>query len=152
VIKIRSYLRQPDSLFAPIEDVTETPSDPRHVEGAIQLSIDEVPILDNELWDDVDQLWAYIGNMVEELVRSGHASTLFPDQPIELTFRRTGNGRVLVSTHVDDDDVRAASVDERELLSALRESGSAFFQKMTTLLPMNAAGYDDAVRRLNAGR
>lgn len=55
--------------------------------------------------------------------------------------------RALVSLTYDDVR-RATSVDERELVEALRLAGSDLFTKMKDLCPQNAAAYDDALARL----
>jgi len=95
---------------------------------------------------------AYSSHSYELMAENGEAHTFFPDQPIELTFRRTSPGRVLVTTRVDDDDTRTASMEEATLVSALRQSGTAFFVKMKELLPENRDSYDNALRRLGTKR
>lgn len=147
MIEIMSYLRTPDGQFVQVGNIMKAPSDPRYIEGAIELSIDGAPILDKVMWDYVDQLWAYIADMVLALDRSGEASTYFPDQPIKLAFQKQGKSRVLVTLRIND-ETRTASIDSAELLSALREHGSAFFRKLSQLLPENSAGYADALHRL----
>ena len=134
MITVRSYVRLEDGAFQPIEEATTRPPDPDYVEGAIELTVNGTPIITTEEWDYVDQLWAYIANVLEELHATGTGSTDFPDQPIELVFERQG-GRVLVSCRIDEDDVRRASADEEELLVALREAGGRFFTRMAELVP-----------------
>jgi hypothetical protein len=147
MIEIISYLRSPDGVFTRVDDVFVAPEDPRYVEGAIELSINGKSILDTAIWDYVDQLWAYISDMVLALESHGQAETYFPDQPIKLSFVRQGKGRVLV-TLAFNGETTVASADESELVMALRDRGSAFFRKMTDLLPMNGDGYADALGRL----
>ncbi len=147
MIEIKSYLRMRDGRFVLVGDVGNPPSDPYHVEGAVELTINGVPIIDREMWDYVDQLWAYLGDMVLRFREKGEASTYFPDQPIKLSFSRHGRGRVLVSLAINRDS-RAASVEEDELIEALRHHGISFFDKMKILLPDNVEGYEDALDRL----
>lgn len=152
MIEIESFLRSSSGRFTPVAEAREVPgSDPLHIEGAIDLKIDYTPILDTTLWDDVDQLWAYIGIMVGSLADQDEVSTYFPDQPIELKFRRQGGGRLLVSVTWDDNH-RAASVSEHELVTALQGKGAAFFTRMMELVPENAAPYANAVARLMSYR
>lgn len=148
MIEITSYLRAADGQFAQVETVVTAPPDARYVEGAVELAIDGVQILDVTMWDYVDQLWSYISDMVLKLRDRDEASTYFPDQPIRFSFRRQGKDRVLVVLEIND-KTRKASVEEGELLAALRAHGSAFFGKMTELLPENGDAYDDALDRLN---
>jgi hypothetical protein len=148
MIEVKSYLREPGGKFTEVGAVDSPPPNHRYVEGAVELTIDGTPIIDTVMWDYVDQLWAYIGDMVLSLQKQGHASTYFPDQPIKLMFRKHGRSRVLVTLEING-TTRTASADEDELVSSLREHGSAFFGKMIELLPENRDGYADALERLN---
>jgi hypothetical protein len=147
LIEVESYLRTSDGEFMPIGEASVPPADPRHVEGAITLRIDHVTVLDTAVWDYVDQLWAYICDMVGSLSEKSEVSTYFPDQPIRLIFRRQGNGRILVSAEMSRGS-RVANADEHEFVSELQSKGSDFFAKMSELLPENRSGYDDALARL----
>lgn len=64
MIEIISYLRTTDGQFVEVSETDTRPANHRYVEGAIDLVIDGVPILDVALWDYVDQLCAYISDMV----------------------------------------------------------------------------------------
>jgi hypothetical protein len=147
VIQITSYLRSADGRFVPVGDACDAPPDPRYIEGAIDLSINGVTIMDTVLWDYVDQLWAYIVDMVISLREKGEASTFFPDQPIKLSFRRQNADNVLVKIEVNK-IVKVATVSETELISTLRLHGLEFFDKLAKLLPRNAGRYEDAVMHL----
>ncbi|WP_345060934.1 hypothetical protein, partial [Streptomyces rameus] len=126
MIDVTSYLRTKSGSFVDVAEAGSPAADPSYVEGAIDMAINGVRILDQELWDYVDELWAYIGDMVLKLTNEGEASTYFPDQPIRLSFKRLGGGLVLVSLTYDDVK-RTVSVGERELVDALRRSGTEFF-------------------------
>jgi hypothetical protein len=132
-----------------VEACQERPSDAQYVEGAIELTVDGMSILTVAEWDYVDQLWSYIADMIQNLSRTGEASTYFPDQPIMLTFVRSSPGRLLVSCKIGN-ETRRVNVGEREFLNALRIAGDAFFLKMATLVPENSEGYEIARRSLAA--
>jgi hypothetical protein len=151
VIEVVSYLRNSAGQFSQLDVATGRPGDPRHIEGAIELTINGVQILDTFVWDYVDQLWAYISDMIVALGERGEASTYFPDQPIRLSFRKQGLSRVLVTLELDASTRRVASINESELVNALRVGGLAFFRKMSELVPENRAGYEPSVARLNRG-
>ncbi|MGP2438629.1 hypothetical protein [Streptomyces sp. JW3] len=97
-IDINSYLGNPSEGFTLVTEAAP-PRNSDYIDGAIDLFVHGVPILDRELWDYVDQLWAYILNMIEELRKRDEVHTFFPDQPIKLTFKRVGVGHLLVSLH-----------------------------------------------------
>lgn len=149
MIEVVSYLRDSAGHFSQVEAVANRPNDPRHIEGAIALTINSVEILDTSVWDYVDQLWAYISDMIIALRERGEAITYFPDQPIRLSFRKHGLDQVLVTLELDASTRRVASINESELISALRACGLAFFRTMSELVPQNRAGYEPSVDRLN---
>jgi hypothetical protein len=148
LIRIESFLRNSDGTFVSLGEVTNAPADTRHVEGAIELSIDDAVVLDKTLWDDVDQLWAYIGDMLVSLRKDAEASTYFPDQPIKLAFKRLARGRVLVTLQ-NRQDRRSVATDEREFVDALSRHARFFFERMSGLIPANRGGYEDAVLRFS---
>lgn len=145
MISLRSYLRLPDGSFTPVEECTQAPPDPDYVEGVIELSIDWKPIVTLDQWDYVDQLWAYLASMLEEVRASGRASTYFPDQPLVLRFERVGGGRLLVAC-----GERKAATPEAEFVAAVRREGLRFFTEMDRLLPGSAGAYAEAVKSLTA--
>jgi hypothetical protein len=59
--------------------------------------------------------------------------TLFPDQPIKLSFELTGS-RILVSAKIGE-EVRRAGASSVEFFAAIRSAGIIFFDKMTELAP-----------------
>lgn len=147
-ISVRTYLRGDAGDFVPIESATKSViTNPRYIEGAIELKINGTQILDTSLWDLVDQLWAYIADMLTALAELGEASTYFPDQPIQLTFKRIGRTVVRVACVVNG-NVRSAVVDEVALTRALRDAGLAFFTKIQSLALGNE--YTTEIERLTS--
>ncbi|QFY07174.1 hypothetical protein GBF35_11170 [Nonomuraea phyllanthi] len=150
MIEVDSYLVGADGRFVLIGEAVGPPPDPHYIEGAIELTVNGVPILDLDTFDYVDQLWAYIADMVRSLQIEGAAGTYLPDQPVELLFQQQGFGRVLVTRRLGSISLTALA-QEDELVSALRVGGTAFFKKMIELVPQNANGYIGALERLNKG-
>lgn len=148
MITIESYLRAPGGEFVPVEQASFVPDDDLHIEGAIHLNVNYVDILDKSLWDDVDQLWAYIANMVESLGKTDSVSTYFPDQPIEFAIARMGGGKVRVRSVVGEVERRSVA-DEGVFLADLRAAGLKFFDAMSRLVPANAATYRYSIEKLS---
>jgi hypothetical protein len=149
VISVSTYLRTEGQTFISATDVVTRPPYAGHVEGAIDMRLNGVSILDQGLWDDVDHLWAYICDMVLGLNNRNEVSTFFPDQPIKLTFKRIGvSGLILVSL-VADGISRSASVDESSFIAKLQEEAEQFFSHLKNLLPENADAYEDALERVS---
>lgn len=165
VIEVNSYLRNSRGDLVPLDEVSEPPADPGYIEGSLELIIDSVAIIDKAMWDYINELWAYVSNMVELLIAQGESETYFPDQPIKLSFRRQDKGWVLVTLAVpatperrirdivipaSAGEKRVAIAQEDELIATLRENGVKFFRKMRALLP-DGPDYDDALERLTKG-
>jgi hypothetical protein len=146
MIDIQTFLRLNDGTFQQVQSCKNSPVDPDYIEGAIELSIDGVEIIGKPEWDYVDQLWAYLANMIHVLRTENEASTYLPDQPILLTFERKGN-RVVVSSRAGE-NARRASVGESELFTAMRTAGQEFFEKMSDLVPTNSDAYQVALAKL----
>ncbi|MEU6310859.1 hypothetical protein [Streptomyces sp. NPDC047014] len=146
MIEIETYLRDSGGKFVQVGACTARPADADYVEGAVRIAIHGVEIIGISEWDYVDQLWAYVASMVPQLSAAGYASTYFPDQPIELSFRQQGS-QVLVSAK-SGNDAKRASVSTSDFVAALRGAGAAFFGKMSELLPENADSYSESRREL----
>jgi hypothetical protein len=67
VIKIESLIKFGKD-FIRIQDYHEPIDNVSFLEGAIYLSIDNIVLLDEQLWDYVVQLWAYILDLIENKV------------------------------------------------------------------------------------
>ncbi|MEU6263195.1 hypothetical protein [Saccharopolyspora shandongensis] len=145
MVEIETFLKGADGGFMQVEDCRAAPPDLDYIEGAIRLSVDGVEVIGLEEWDYVDQLWCYLAEMVTQLRLSGHAETCFPDQPIKLVFQAAGN-RVLVTAKIGE-EFKKASASLADLLSALKVSGTIFFDKMSELAPDNS--YAEARQELS---
>ncbi|GAA0324653.1 hypothetical protein GCM10010302_74740 [Streptomyces polychromogenes] len=146
MIEIETYLRGADGEFVQVEGCTTRPVDGDYVEGTVRNAIHGVEVTGLREWDYVGQLWAYMAGMAPQLSATGHASTYFPDQPIELSFRRQGS-QVLVSVRIGS-EVKKANVSGSSFIDALRAAGTAFFDKMSELLPENMDSYSESRREL----
>jgi hypothetical protein len=139
MITVTTYLRAADGTFRPVQAGTAAPADPNYIEGAIELTVDGTTVIGTAEWDYVDQLWAYVADMLHTLKTGDEATTYFPDQPIRLTFARTA-GQILLTCD-DGEVVRQARADEADLVAALQAAARQFFDTMSDLVRANAAGY-----------
>ena len=64
MITVSTYLRTPDGTFEPVESSTSAPADPAYIEGAVELTVDGTTVIGTAEWDYVDQLWAYLADML----------------------------------------------------------------------------------------
>jgi len=118
-----------DGSFVPINS-TEPLVDRRYIEGAVRWTIDDQPLLTDNEWDLVDQLWAYIVDGAIEALRNGRSETYFPDQPLRLAFEVVRHDKVRVTV-----GERKAVVDQRDFVASLAEGARQFFSDMRALVP-----------------
>jgi hypothetical protein len=84
-------------------------------------------LLDVTLWDLVDQLWVYILNVLESLLRTGKGETYFPDQPVKLQINSISEDLVLYE--IEANDHIKVVLPKRELVEALlRGEPMTFFK------------------------
>ena len=85
MIEVATHVEVADGALVPIEDAAGLPDD-FYVEGALLLTADGRRVMDVDLSDDVLSLWFDLGNVVMEYLANGEATTLLPDQPVELSL------------------------------------------------------------------
>ncbi len=136
-VTISTLMRQKNGELVDHREYAEEIRDRLYIEGAIVLDCHGTKVLDERMWDLVDQLWAYLVAGAEELQQARRFSTYFPDQPIELTMRHVGHrGEVLISTNLEG--APQAVVQEDELLAELAKKGSEFLAWLGTVTPIDA--------------
>lgn len=146
MIEVKSYLRSADGKFTLVNDVVTPPSNNRHVEGAIELIVNSVPIIDKSFWDDVDQLWYYIVNMIIEICGSDTVETYFPDMPVKLILENTGRNLIGI-TLLAGEERRKAVVDKAEFMNEVKRGAIEFFRAMSHLIPENRHKYQLFIQR-----
>lgn len=101
--------------------------------GAIELTIGDTPVLTAAEWDDIRDLWIYLSAMVKAL-HDGEpqAHTLFPDQSLLVKFARLRYGMVEV-IYDSGSEKRRGVTGEAELIQALCEAGISFFDHLDRL-------------------
>jgi hypothetical protein len=102
-----------------------------YIHGAIELidlDSDQI-LLDVDAWDLVDQLWGYLLDVMEQVVKTGEGETLFPDQPVKLSIQSISKDWVLYRLQAND-KVEAV-LPKKAFLEALLDGAEMFFQTMT---------------------
>jgi hypothetical protein len=138
MVTIRSWVKANDALV-PVEQLTCRIPDENYIEGAIELSVGQKPILTREMIDYVDQLWAYLIRGLGEVVAGREFSTFYPDMPLEVVLRPQ-DGRVTILVDPQGRGAEAsAAIDD--LRVAMATAGTLFFERMRLLAPSNEAIY-----------
>lgn len=120
-------------------------------EGAIELIINGVTLIDKNKWDYVDQLWRVLLNGLAYMRLRKHFIGCFPDQAIEIMFVDMNDiyAEIRIKGKVEDRVV----VEKEELFNVLLSSAEKFFEDVRRNLPSADLGQDfdyiEAIRSNN---
>jgi len=103
----------------------------QYLDGAIYLDYFGESMLDLSYWDLVDQLWAYIMNLIEEVLQKGEWSVYFPDQPVKISLRPIPKELLVFS--IEGSEVKSYVVPKNDFLIALVQGAEQFFICMTDM-------------------
>lgn len=134
MINISTYLKIKDS-FINIEDFYGKIDDEFYIDGSIELSINNVELIDKSMWDYIDQLWCYFIDGLNSLSKNEKFKTNFPDQPIEVTFEIIKNNTLIT---VGD---KKTFVDKDFFIISMAVHAKKFLSKLITLEGVNPAPY-----------
>lgn len=93
-----------------------------NIEGAIYICYKGREVSPLIYWDEVDSLWAYYLNLIEEYLENGNATCYFPGQPIPIILKKAGNKMLFSVNNVE------ILVEERYFLSILLNKAQEFFE------------------------
>lgn len=147
MLTVDTFLRVGDG-FVRVQDFDGAIKEPEYIQGALSIRANGVQVLGVELWDYIDQLWAYIADGVCCVAEGKSYSCYFPDQPIKLSFELVGAGMVKIS--VDFQGGRSAVVSMEEFLSTFVKAGVDFFHSIGRLLPDQNEALSDYSARLES--
>lgn len=120
-----------------------------YLEGAIIIKFNDQILMDVTTWDLVDDLWAYILDVIEKVLNTGFGETYFPDQPLRLSMRSLANDLLLFE--LDTPIQVKATVPKRDFLLTLIEGAYYFFQKMNESYGNNI-DYNDEIEIIESLR
>jgi len=118
--------------FVPVEQWHGPLAEPDYVDGAIELVVDGVAILDQGVWDLVDFLWEGIVEALEALQARDAFDMPFPDQPLDLRFRRLPRGRLRLVLDLPG-VARAVECALEEFVAAVVPAAASFFGHLMRL-------------------
>ena len=144
-IVVKTYLKDSEQ-FIPYSEFENEIKDPDYIEGAIELSVEGVPLLTLDLWDYVDQLWAYIVQGLQDVAAGQEFFTHFPDQPIELKIIPVNEKLWKIKVKVDEEVSVVAN--RGEFVSALSEEAKNFFEFLSRKVPQNKGAYEELLSSL----
>lgn len=161
----KSYLTNPEVIISALDDINNkwedyfieiTQKDKithmvgrfdlDYLAGAIYLKYGDDVIFDFKLWDYVDQLWAYIINLVEDFILKGNAETFFPDQPVKMVLKVMSDDYVLFI--LESSTKNTWTVPKQQFLSTLLDSSEYFFDKLTENLGLDDNYYCNELNKI----
>jgi hypothetical protein len=141
-IQIRSYLRVGD-VFQPVKEAERYDGDCMYVPGAISLAIDGVDVLGIDLWDDVNWLWPFIVQALDDRRRTGSGRRGFPDQPISFMAEAAWAGNTLIRVTDGASINRTAVAPDDRLYETVARAGLEFFAELHRLCPRSDIGREE---------
>jgi hypothetical protein len=161
----KSYLTNPEVIISGLDDINNkwedyfieikqkdkithmvNRFDLNYLAGAIYLKYGDEVIFDFKLWDYVDQLWAYIINLVEDFILKGSAETFFPDQPVKMVLKVMSDDYVLFI--LESSTKHTWAVPKQQFLSTLLDSSEYFFGKLTEYLGLGDNQYCNELNKI----
>ena len=119
------------------------------IQGALLITIDNVPFVDEENWDTIDQLWEYMITAVQEIKRGNEFVTYYPDQPIELKFIPLSGGMMMLSHESATTDLKHVTLSTDQFIAEVTQKAESFFEKMMTFCHQNSAKYKQNLKKLH---
>jgi hypothetical protein len=99
--------------------------DHRYLEGYIELSYYDEPVLSEYYSDLIDQLWDYLLNLTLEAIEHKESTYYFPDQPVRMNLKILHKGFVLFS--IED---KNWCLPKKEFFLALVQGCTEFYKQM----------------------
>ncbi|MCJ8273110.1 MAG: hypothetical protein MJK04_27380 [Psychrosphaera sp.] len=133
MINVNTYLKTADNRFVPYKDFTGKLKDLDYIEGAMELELNGVLLIDVSMWDYIDELWAYICKGLGLVKRGMEFSTYFPDQPIKLDFIPLNNDMLKITINVHAEKTVVVSLSE--FVKVMTQEVAQFFEYLVKLHP-----------------
>jgi hypothetical protein len=126
--------KDPFSYFVNIDNTEEilrikNDLDLDYIYGVLYLTYNNQVIIDFTYYDLIDQLWAYLLNMIKELLQNKKSEMSFPDQPLPMSMERISDDYILFSINFVQ-----WKLPQYEFLRALLSGAKDFFEKMILLI------------------
>lgn len=145
VVEVRSHLRREDGTFVPFHDLSSFAGDCHYVPGAIELTVGGVEVLSLALWDDINWLWPYVVQALDECRRTGQGERFFPDQPLKFRAESLGaSGQLLLSVTGGSINNRAVGPAD-DIYEEVAREVTRFFASLRRLCPPMSPADDQVV-------
>lgn len=145
MITVNTYIKTKCGFFE-IHDFTEDIEDYNYIEGALELTINGINLLDKSMWDYIDQLWSYIADGVICISNDEAFEIYYPDQPIKISFIPE-KGYVFVSVVCHSE--KSIRVDKKEFICVMSKSAIDFFDYLSKKNEVFNFRYNELISKLD---
>ncbi|WP_143662725.1 hypothetical protein [Streptomyces sp. CB03238] len=126
--------------FIPVETCGIRFCRDRRIQGAIDLQVNDTPILGRSETDTIDALWSLILTYLEHFMAGEDRVLSFPERSFTLDLKRVSGGNVVVR-YANQEEKRAALISEKEILKALTSGAIKFFDAALKSSPNDEWSY-----------
>ncbi|MFN4151424.1 MAG: hypothetical protein ACK4IX_10810 [Candidatus Sericytochromatia bacterium] len=152
MIKAKSYIKDSNN-FIDIKKFNSKLEDDFYIYGAIELFINDIEIISLDMFDLVDQLWAYIINGIVEIENGKFEfNTYFPDQPLPMSFILDKKSNMItISTEPNLNDKKQATINYKKFVLSMSNYAKDFFKELKRIEPSKESfckNYIDIIENL----
>lgn len=126
--------------IVPVEGCGLSFSRDDRVQGAIELRVNEVPILGRDEVDTIDALWSLLLTYLENFAAGREEVFNFPERRFMLNLKRVSGARVLV-TFENGLDRRRVVASEKSVVCGLAAGAVKFFGAVLSFAPKEEWSY-----------
>lgn len=127
MIEVKSYIKHKKA-FIDVFEFDGVIADPDYIEGGLVLQVNGIELINLEMWDYIDQLWAYIATGLKEVSENKEFETNFPDQPIKVKFKPIRQDLLL--TVICHSETKAV-VNKNIFVSDMAKYALSFFERLS---------------------
>jgi len=122
-----------------------------YLEGAIYIAFNDQIIMDYEMWDLIDTLWAYFLILIKDVIKKNKAEIYFPDQAVQIKMQ-ANKDFIIFSLIMPNNEARLWSLPRNLFLKALLDEAQYFFEKMVLIFEENQEDYLDELKKIQSLR
>lgn len=123
MISVKTYIKK-NNEFVELHEYKDSIDDLNYIEGALELTINGVALIDKNMWDYIDQLWFYISDGIGCLLDNQSFETYFPDQPIKMKMTPFRNNVIFSVTCNSEEKIL---INKADFISVMTENALDFF-------------------------
>jgi len=147
MMTIKTYLKK-NNQFILIENFNFPLDDSFYIEGALELTINGIDLISIEMWDCIDQLWAYFIDGLVAVKNNKTFTFYFPDQPIKVFLLPISDINIMVSVTCNNE--QKTIVSKKEFLDSMQKSARDFLKYIVHISPEEKENSEKLLKELDS--